>query len=235
MQQLRIHYFQHVHFEGPGSIEEWCNMHGHLLSATKFYEEFELPGLTDIDWLIIMGGPMSVNDEEKFGWLSAEKQFIQKAVQAGKTILGICLGAQLLAEVLGAKVYPNAYKEIGWFPIELTSTATQNGLFSKSDVKPTVFHWHGDTFDLPENAIRLAYSDACRNQAFLYKEKIVALQFHLEMTEHSLKKMLENGKQELTNAKYIQSEDEILANQSLMENNKKMLFKILDRLMGESV
>src|SRR5665213_1473810 len=120
MKQLRIHYFQHVHFEGPGNIEEWCNKHGHSLTATKFYEDFKLPSLTDIDWLVIMGGPMSVNDEEEITWLAAEKQFIQKAIQAEKTIIGICLGAQLLADVMGSKVYQNTYKEIGWFPIELT-------------------------------------------------------------------------------------------------------------------
>lgn len=233
MQQLRIHYFQHVHFEGPGSIEEWCDRHGHSLSSTKFYGDFKLPSLADIDWLIIMGGPMSINDEEKFKWLTVEKQFIQKAIQAGKTILGICLGAQLLAEMLGAKVYQNAYKEIGWFPIELTSSAIQNGLFSNLDLKPTVFHWHGDTFDLPKNAVHLAQSKGCKNQAFLLN-KITGLQFHLEMTEQSLEKMLEHGKSELVDGKYIQSKNEMLDNQSLIEDNKKMLFSILDKLMEES-
>lgn len=234
MQQLRIHYFMHAHFEGPGSIEEWCNRHGHLLTATKFYQNEELPGLADIDWLIIMGGPMTVTDEEKFNWLAAEKQFIDKAIQAGKTIIGICLGAQLLADVLGAKVYQNAHKEIGWFPIEFTPRAIQSGLFSNAGEKPTVFHWHGDTFDLPENAIHLAQSEACKNQAFLYKEKILALQFHLEMTEQSMGKMIENCRLELVNAKYIQSENAILENSRLVENNRKMLFAILDKLSEES-
>jgi len=234
MQQLRIHYFQHVHFEGPGSIEEWCDRHGHSLSSTKFYGDSKLPSLADIDWLIIMGGPMSVNDEEKFKWLTVEKQFIQKAIQAGKTILGICLGAQLLAQMLGAKVYHNAYKEIGWFPIELTSSAIQEGLFSNLDLKPIVFHWHGDTFDLPKNAVHLAQSEGCKNQAFLLN-KITGLQFHLEMTEQSLEKMLEHGKSELVGGKYIQSKNEMLANQSLIEDNKKMLFSILDKLMEESL
>lgn len=235
MQQLRIHYFQHIHFEGPGSIGEWCNTHGHLLSSTKFYEDFKLPGLTDFDWLIILGAPMSVNDEEKFNWLAAEKQFINKAIQAGKTIIGICLGAQLLADVLGAKVYPNAYNEIGWFPIELTPDAIQSRFFSNADETPTVFHGHGDTFDLPKNAIHLAQSEACKNQAFLYKEKIVALQFHLEMTGKSLETMLENCKQELVNAKYVQTENEILAKRKLIEENRNMFFTILDKLAEESL
>jgi GMP synthase-like glutamine amidotransferase len=227
---LRIHYFQHVFFEGPGNIETWCIENGHLLSATKFFEDAVLPELSDIDWLIIMGGPMGVYDEEKFNWLAAEKQFIKKAIHAGKTIIGVCLGAQLLAETLGAKVYQNDYKEIGWLPVEVTPEGKNIHLFSNFENHAMVFHWHGDTFDLPQNAIHLAQSEACKNQAFLYKKKILGLQFHLEMNEQSLKEMLENGQSELISAKYIQSRNEILKHRKLIETNKKMLFTILDNL-----
>ena len=227
---LRIHYFQHVFFEVPANIEAWCIEKGHILSATKFFEDAVLPELSDFDWLIIMGGPMGVYDEEKFNWLSAEKQFIKKAIHAGKTILGVCLGAQLLAETLGAKVYQNDYKEIGWFPVELTSEGKNNPLFSHFGNYESVFHWHGDTFDLPHNAIHLAQSEPCKNQAFLFKKKILGLQFHLEMDEQSLKRMLENGASELTSAKYIQTQTEILQHRELIEKNKRMLFTILDNL-----
>lgn len=227
---LRIHYFQHVFFEGPANIEIWCVEKGHLLSATKFYENAVLPELSDIDWLVIMGGPMSVYDEEKFDWLAAEKQFIKKAIQAGKTVIGVCLGAQLLAEILGAKVYKNDYKEVGWFPVEMTSEGQENQVFSNFENNATVFHWHGDTFDLPRNALHLAQSEVCKNQAFLYKKKILGLQFHLEMNEQSLDTMLENGASELISAKYIQTQNEILQHQELLETNKKMLFAILDNM-----
>ncbi len=230
MKQLRIHYFQHVSFEGLGNIEEWSLENGHLLTSTKFYENSNLPGLKDIDWLIIMGGAMGVYDERKYNWLVAEKQFIKQAIEAGKTVIGICLGAQLIAEVLGARVYVNKYKEIGWYPIELSSEATKNKLFAEINNSMTVFHWHGDTFDLPQCAVHLAHSEACKNQAFLYNKKVLGLQFHLEMTEPALKQMLENGKPELTQGNYIQNEQEILNNQKLIENNKQVLFTILDRL-----
>lgn len=173
---------------------------------------------------------MGVYDEEKFDWLAAEKQFIKKAIQACKTVIGICLGAQLLAEVLGAKVYQNDYKEIGWFPVALTSEGQENPLFSNFENKATVFHWHSDTFSLPGNALHLAKSEACKNQAFLYNKKILGLQFHLEMNEQSLKEMLENGASELISAKYIQPQNEILKRQQLIATNKKMLFTILDNL-----
>ncbi|HET7115080.1 MAG TPA: type 1 glutamine amidotransferase [Hanamia sp.] len=230
MKQLRIHYFQHVPFESPGNIEVWCHENGHTLTSTKFYENPTLPALAEIDWLVIMGGPMGVYDEKKYNWLADEKQFIKEAIAARKTIIGICLGSQLLAEISGAKVYPNKYKEIGWFPVELSHDAMHNKLFAGINSPITVFHWHGDTFDLPENAVHLAHSEACRNQAFLYKKNVLGLQFHLEMTKDTLKEMLKTGKSELTKEKYIQSEEEIRSQEKFIENNKKVLFLILDRL-----
>jgi len=114
MPHLRIHYLQHVSFEGLGSIAEWVTSNGHELTSTQFFINSYLPEPADIDWLIIMGGPMGVYDEDKYEWLTAEKQFIKKAIDAGKTVIGICLGAQLIAKVLGAKVYPNQKRAIGW-------------------------------------------------------------------------------------------------------------------------
>ncbi|MGC1392183.1 MAG: type 1 glutamine amidotransferase [Bacteroidales bacterium] len=230
MKKLRIHYFQHVAFEGLGSIEEWVKLSGHLLTATKFFEETELPGISDIDWLIVMGGPMSVNDEEQYHWLADEKKFIREAIDKGKTVLGICLGSQLVSAALGAKVYQNKEKEIGWFDIELTPEAQTGNLFSDFGKRLTVFHWHGDTFDLPENAIRLASSAGCKNQAYVYKEKVLAFQFHLEPTLDSLNQMIDFGRKGLKADKYIQTEQEILSYGHLIDENRKILFTILDRL-----
>ena len=233
MHKLKIHYLQHVPFEGLGSIAEWVSLNGHDLTATHFFNNSNMPEPDDIDWLIIMGGPMGVYDEEKYNYLASEKQLIRKAIEADKTVIGICLGAQLIAEVLGAKVYPNHYKEIGWFPIQLSEEAIENKLFKGFDKTLTVFHLHGDTFDLPANAICLASSEACKNQAFLYNEKALGLQFHFEMTEPALKKMIENGNEELVPGSFIQTAEMILNNQNLIEDNKRALFTILDRLAGQ--
>lgn len=230
MKQLRVHCFQHISFEGPGNIKEWCIENGHALTSTQFYKDATLPSMQEIDWLIIMGGPMGAYDEKKYHWLAAEKKFIKEAIAAGKTIIGICLGAQLLAEISGAKVYPNTHKEIGWFPVELSLEAMQNKLFAGINSSITVFHWHGDTFDLPENAVHLAHSKACRNQAFIYNENILGIQFHLEMTKDSLKEMIKNGKHELVKEKFIQTEEEIKSQEKFIENNKQILFTILNRL-----
>jgi len=230
MKKLRIHYFQHVIHEGLGSIEEWIALNGHSLTATKFFEGERLPEISDIDWLIVMGGPMNVDDEEQFPWLADEKKFIRQVIDNGKTVLGICLGSQLVSSALGARVYRNREKEIGWFDIELTPVAQSGKLFFGMGGRIKVFHWHGDTFDLPENAIHLAYSEACKNQAFIFKEKVLALQFHLEPTWDSLLEMTERGRHELMAGKYIQTEKEVLKNKNLIESNKEILFTILNRL-----
>lgn len=212
-------------------MEEWAEQRGHSLSATKFYEHNKIPPVEEIDWLIIMGGPMSVHDEGKYPWLKQEKAFIQEAVKNGKTIIGVCLGAQLIADVLGAKVYPNHEKEIGWFPVSFTEHANQFKSLNQLPSGFTVFHWHGDTFDLPKDSKHLVFSEACRNQAYIYKEKVLGLQFHLETTKDSLWQMISHGRKELVPKKYIQSENEILTQQDLfISANKKILFALLDEM-----
>lgn len=229
MKKLKIHYFQHVPFEGLGSIGEWTSLSGYSLTSTRFFENSRFPEITDIDWLIVMGGPMSVNDEDKYPWLVEEKKFISEVINAGKVVIGICLGSQLISAALGARIFQNKEKEIGWFDIELTCSGKSDHLFSELGSRLKVFHWHGDTFDLPENAIHMAYSEGCKNQAYIYKDNVLALQFHLESTMNSLKDMIEYGREELKPARYVQTENELL-NIQLIESNKKVLFKLLDRL-----
>jgi GMP synthase-like glutamine amidotransferase len=227
MKTLRIHYLQHVHFEGLGCIADWVSEKRHSLSATKFFENKQMPELSDFDWLIVMGGPMGVYDEEKYDWLSGEKEFIRLAIQSGKTVIGICLGAQLIATSLGANVYPNGEKEIGWFPI---FPASDDQLLGESSDPFQVFHWHGDTFDLPLGALRLASSEACVNQAFIYNHKVVGLQFHLEVTKESLHQMITFCGNELVGGRYIQSAETMLNNvQNVAELNRRM-FRLLNRL-----
>lgn len=230
MKRLRIHYLQHVDYEGLGSIEEWISESGHSISATRFFERWTLPLMSDFDWLIIMGGGMSVNDEEKYPWLADEKKFIRQSIDEGKTVLGICLGSQLVSSALGAKVCRNDEKEIGWFDIDLKPIALSGRLFSGCSDKLTVFHWHGDTFDIPQNAVQLASSEACRNQAYIYNNSVLALQFHLEPTIESLNQMIDSGREELKKGRYVQTEAEILSNKKLIETNRKLLFELLDRL-----
>ncbi|MEZ5025613.1 MAG: type 1 glutamine amidotransferase [Chitinophagales bacterium] len=239
MQQLKIHHLQHVPFEGLGLINSWIDEHQHQLTSTRFYDNEMLPNIEDIDVLIITGGPMSIHDEAEFPWLKAEKQFVKQAIDANKKIIGICLGAQLIADVLEAKVYPNKNKEIGWFKInkveEENTEENQTTLahfFKTIFDQQTVLHWHGETFELPENTIHLAKSDACLHQAFLYKNTVLGLQFHIEMNETSIHTIIENCRAELIPSEYIQTEEEIKQKmKNYVDENKNLLFKLLDEFM----
>ena len=227
---MRIHILQHESFESPGIIEDWIRKKNHKISFTRFYEKDNLPDLDELDWLIIMGGPMGVYDEEKFPWLKDEKIFIKHAINEGKIVLGICLGSQLIAASLGAKVYPNKFKEIGWMDVSLTENSKINFLFSSLPKKMKVFQWHGDTFDLPLGTVHLARSEACKNQAFIFKEGVLALQFHCEVTESTLHEMLEASRNELEKGKYIQTAEEILSHKNLISSNNKIMLMLLDKL-----
>jgi GMP synthase-like glutamine amidotransferase len=230
---VRLHYLQHVPFEGLGSILEWANRRAGELSATKFFEDPAFPDLREVDLLVIMGGPMSVNDESQYAWLTAEKKFIRDAIEAGKAVLGVCLGAQLVASALGSPVYAISEKEIGWFPVSRTEDASAsmgNFLFPH---QADVFHWHGETFDLPEGASRLASSPACPNQAFQLRRRVIGLQFHLEVTPGSVAALVDNCRHELIPAPYIQTETEIAsAPAEIYESANALMSDLLDYLVG---
>jgi GMP synthase (glutamine-hydrolysing) len=229
---MNIHYLQHVPFEGLGSIEQWAIAQGHQLSVTRLYAGDHLPALDRFDMLIVMGGPMSVHDEFEHVWLKAEKWFIRQVIDAGKPLLGICLGAQLIAEVLGATVSKGREKEIGWFPITLDDDFALTDLGRRLPHQAEVFHWHGETFSIPAGALPIASSAACENQGFIYNDAIIALQFHLETTRISAESIIDNSRDELTDGEYIQAEDEMLSDAArFTEANRQMSF-IMEYLAG---
>jgi GMP synthase (glutamine-hydrolysing) len=227
---MKIHSLHHAPFEGLGSIKDWIDSRGFTLSSTNMHKSENLPPTEDFDFLIIMGGPMGVYDEDKFPWLKKEKIFIKNAVDQGKPVLGICLGSQLLAEVLGAKVYPNKFKEIGWFPVNFTKEARENPLFNFLPDELIVFHWHGDTFDLPPGAVHLAQSAGCRNQAFISGDRVIGLQFHFEVTLESLTEMIDGSGDDLKKDTYIQTPAEILNTVDYRILNNNYMIKLLDRM-----
>lgn len=206
---MRAHYLQHVPFEGLGSIEPWLLDAGYNITAVRLYESPALPDSSDVDLVIAMGGPMSVNDERELPWLVDEKRFVRECITRGVPVLGVCLGAQLIASAMGARVYPNRQKEIGWFPIEAAPASGDATFTFPSSID--VFHWHGETFDLPAGAVRLARSAACENQAFQLGANVIGLQFHLETTPESAADLVRHCEAELIAGPYVQTKDEILA------------------------
>jgi len=221
---MRLHIFQHVSFEGMGSIQSWADRAELTTHVTRFYQNDPLPPLKEVTHLIIMGGPMGVYDHQRFPWLVKEKRFIRDVMDAGRSLLGICLGAQLMADALGARVYKNPAPEIGWFPIHKSRAAQSDPTASFLPQSLEVFHWHGDTFDMPRGARCLAYSEACRHQGFCLNRRIVGLQFHLETTPESLHALIENCSDEIVDGPFIQSAttmrtvtDRFAPNQKVME------------------
>lgn len=206
---MRVHSFQHVPFEGLGSIEPYLDSKGYGITKTKFFESADIPDINEIDFLIIMGGSMSVNDEDKFPWLIREKRFIQNFIGTGKPVLGVCLGAQLIANSMGVKVYQNIFKEIGWFPIE-GILSNNHSIFNFPSLVE-VFHWHGETFDIPKGASLLARSEGCENQAFQIDDSVIGLQFHLEITPESANSIVSSCRHQLVPSKYVQTEEQILS------------------------
>jgi GMP synthase-like glutamine amidotransferase len=204
---MRAHYVQHVPFEGLGSIESCLKAGGYDITQTRWFESVELPAPDELDLLVVMGGPMSVNDQAAYPWLAQETQFVRGAIEAGKSVLGVCLGAQLIASSLGARVYPNRHKEIGWFPVH-GIPQTDDSIF-RFPAALEVFHWHGETFDLPPGAVRLASSEACENQAFQIGASVIGLQFHLESTPQSAREIVSNCRDELVPSRYVQTEEEL--------------------------
>ena len=205
----RAHCLQHVPFEGLGSIGPWLEAAGYAVTATRFFASPVLPDPREVNLVVAMGGPMSVNDERELPWLVEEKRFLREAIAAGKSVLGVCLGAQLIASALGARVYRNPVREIGWFPVQAAATGTRESFrFPDSTL---AFHWHGETFDLPPGTVRLARSAACDNQAFRLGRSVIGLQFHLETTPASARELVENCRAELLSSAWVQSEAEILA------------------------
>ena len=228
---MRAHYFQHVSFEGLGVIEEILQDKGYQISSTRFFDKQTPPSPEEIDILIVMGGPMSVHDDAQYPWLIEEKEFIGRWIKSGKPLLGICLGAQLIASVLGASVHANRQTEIGWFPIETATSAVSSSFHFPSSCH--VFHWHGETFDLPQDAVRLASSKGCDNQAFQYGNSVIGLQFHLEITPRTVATMVEKCGDELVDGQYIQPERELIGQSPQTYKDANKLMEILLKYLTE--
>jgi len=228
---MRIHYLQHVPFENPGSILEWAKANSCVVSSTQLYKDEALPEVNKFDWLVVMGGPMNIYQDDQYRWLKAEKELIKAAIERDKVVIGICLGSQLIADIIGAKVVQNKQKEIGWFPISFSETAKASPLFGFFPENPMVFHWHGDTFvNLPAAATVIAASAACENQAFVYKKRVFGFQFHLENTLPIIKDLIANCGDEMIPDDFVQLPEEVLSHPEYIADDNRWMAAFLSQL-----
>ena len=227
---MRVHFIEHVSWEKPAYAGQIVHKKQLDFQSTQLHKQQPLPKVDDFDMLVTMGGNMGSRDTERFPWIENEKALLRNTVDAGKPILGICLGAQLLAEVLGAEVHANPHKEIGWFPVEFDKNALPPMLESWPE-QATVLHWHQDTFTMPENAIPLGRSEACPHQGFMVDKRFVGLQFHMEFTPEHLTNMINASKDELLEGgPYVQTEEAIRKGLRHLYDNHQMLTSLMELL-----
>jgi len=235
---MKIQVIQHSPINTLGTIQEYAKMKNHTIESIWFYDTESIPAIDSFDFLIIMGGPMGIFSYKENPWLKNEKKFIKQVIESGKPVLGICLGAQLLADILGTQVYENNYMEMGWFPVKAVSEAAskrekthiEKSEFSKGlPEEITVFHWHSQTFDLPEGAIRLYESKGCKNQGFIYNSRVVSLQFHPEVNEERIKSLIEHFGNIMGDGPFVQNKKAMFGQEKHLIGTKEFMFLILEK------
>ena len=225
--QLRIRCLQHVPFEGPAAIADWADSNRYALGVTRLDRGEELPSIASFDWLVVLGGPMGVADRARHVWMDREIELIGTALEAGRRVLGICLGAQLLASALGARVYRAPAREIGWLEVESCPAAIANFGWPHRFVP---LHWHGDTFDLPAGAECLASGPMSTNQAFAVGSNAVGLQFHLEATPQSVKALVSHCAAEIGSGDWEMPPEAIVDCRARCRQLRPVLHGVLERL-----
>ena len=231
---MKFLVLQHVPFEGPAAIQDWADANQHTVSRQDASANSDFPAATSFDCLIIMGGPMSVNDP--LPWIKPELDFIRTVIERGKQVIGICLGAQLIAKALGADVMANKVREIGWLPVYRSADFATSPHWA-CGVLPEQFlplHWHGDTFSLPSKAVCLLRSEGCQHQAFSVEQHVLGLQFHLEFDRATTSRVAEACADELADGgQYVQAAETIITASDNYAAANALLFKLLDELQKQ--
>jgi GMP synthase-like glutamine amidotransferase len=229
---MHMHVVRHVPFEGPALIAEWAAQRGfEVTDSLSFTEQY--PSLDKLDLLVVLGGPMAADDHAGNPWLAAEKHYLSEALTAGRRVLGICLGAQLIVDVAGGAVRRGQRAEIGFFPVRHTEAAVADSVLSAFPDGLVVGHWHGDTFDVPPDASTALSSEVTPNQAFtLNGGRVVALQFHLEWTREALMALIDGAADELgSGGPYVWSASALLDGIERYEPAcREALWGVLDRM-----
>jgi GMP synthase (glutamine-hydrolysing) len=225
---VKILFVMHADFEKPGYIEEWARRKGHLTRTVRPYKGENLSDIHDFNFLVVMGGPQSPLAMSDAPYLADEIELIKRAIINHKRIIGVCLGAQLIAEALGAKTERSPNREIGMYPVELLDAAKLDPVFQQFPQKFNVMHWHSDMPGLAEGAVLLAKSEGCPRQVFRYGDRIYGFQCHFEMTLELISGMIGNCPGDLTEETYIKTADELMQSDCNLMN--EMMSSVLNYL-----
>ncbi len=208
---MKVTIIKHIDIEGPGTIGGFLNDNDISYRVIDVFNGEPLPNsISDVSAVIVLGGPMNVYEENEYPFLKQEDVFLKEVIEEGLPTLGFCLGAQLIAKAKGALVKKNPQKEIGWFTVSLTEKGSYDPLFQGFQGEFDVFQWHGDTFDIPDGAVKLATSDLCPNQAYRINNNIYGLQFHVEVTDEMIYQWVDAYRDEIDSLKEIVDPDQIV-------------------------
>jgi len=228
---MHIHYFQHDHFEDLGFIGDWALKNNFTTSVTRFDLKQEFPSHNEYDWLVILGGKMGVYETDQYAWITPEIEFIKEAIHLGKIVIGICLGSQMVANALGAKVYKNTEPEMGFFPVTFNTDSSKDSIFKHFPVELSVMHMHFDIFDLPTGAICMSSSEVTPCQAFRFGENVFSLQFHFEVTEANAANFIQEITPEIVTGRLVQQPPKMLQNIGFCKSNNQVFAKMLDEII----
>lgn len=229
---MRLHLLEHEPFDiRRSNINIWAENKGYSVESTDVFKGVELPSPKDFDWLIVLGGFQHAWQEQKHSWLKAEKAFISEALATDKIILGICFGAQLLAEALGGRVFSNEKDEIGWYEVTLSKAGIDSFLFKNVPRKFLTFHWHSDHFTLVPGCTRLAFSEPTANQAFIAKNfRAAGLQFHPEFTIEQIRCLADAYGHEWQKDQYVASKPAVLSQCEQLTETYWLMEVLLDNM-----
>jgi len=232
--KMKLHMLEHEPYEGPTNIDLWAEKRGHLVERTYLYEEQSPPSPDRFDWLIAAGGSQHVWEEELHPWLAPEKQYLRQALDQNKLILGLCFGAQLLAEALGGRVFSNQHQEIGWHEVTLTPAGRNSFLFKNTPDAFITFHWHSDHFTLPPGCLGLASSRPTPHQAFVCPGRpVVGLQFHPEYPLDLVRNYVRSHGHEWVIGPYVAGQETVLAQTEQIQETYWLMETILDNMVRQ--
>jgi GMP synthase (glutamine-hydrolysing) len=224
---MRAHILQHTSDSPVGSTSEWLEKNKIPYQVTRFFESNpQLPKLEAFDLLIVCGGEMNVDQEDKYSWMKPEKELIRKAINSNKKVVGLCLGSQLIAEILGARVGKHPEPEVGWHDVELYPSKQFDVPKAPGSLK--VFQFHGYSFDTPKGAEKIAASKACAHQGYVYGKNVVALQFHPESTKDWV---VSCSKEDLPQGNFVQTSQQMVEGNKYQNDLQAWYFELLNRFM----
>ena len=234
---MKLHLLEHDPIDlSDTNMISWAKAKGYPIEQTYVCNHEKLPALDDFDWLMVMGGSPHVWEEDSLAWLAPEKEFIAAALDRNKIILGVCFGAQLVAEALGGAVYQNDHEEIGWHEVTLTPDGRNSFLFGNIPETFITFHWHSDHFSLPPGCTRLASSEPTPNQAFIMQDRpVAALQFHPEYSRNMVDRFAREWGHEWNPGPFVAGKDAVLAQTETLPDNYWLMATLLDNMEKQFV